>query len=74
MRYLGIILIILGGLMMIYTGFNYVTKEKVVDLGTIEVNKEKNHPVQWSPIVGAIMLVGGISVIAANKGKKIGDV
>ena len=70
MRYLGIILIILGGLMMIYTGFNYITKEKVVDLGPIEVNKEKNHPVQWSPIVGAIMLVGGIAVIAANKGKK----
>jgi len=70
MRYLGIILIILGGLMMIYTGFNYITKEKVVDLGPIEVNKEKNHPVQWSPIVGAIMLVGGIAVLLTNKDKK----
>ena len=70
MRYLGIILIILGGLMMIYTGFNYITKEKVVDLGPIEVNKEKNHPVQWSPIVGAIMLVGGIAVLLTNKDKR----
>ena len=70
MRYLGIILIILGSLMMIYTGFNYVTKEKVVDLGPLEINKEKNHPVQWSPIVGAIMLVGGIAVLVTNKDKK----
>ncbi len=70
MRYLGIVLIILGGLMMIYTGFNYVTKEKVVDLGPLEINKEKNHPVQWSPIVGAVLLVGGIAVLATNKNKK----
>ena len=48
----GIMLIVIGMIMMIYTGFNYVTTKKVVDLGPIEINKETNHPVQWSPIIG----------------------
>jgi hypothetical protein len=38
-----------------YTDFNYVTKCQVVDIGPIEINKEENHPVQWSLIVGAFL-------------------
>lgn len=67
---IGIILIVIGILMMIYTGFNYVTTEKVVDLGPIEINKEQSHPVQWSPIIGGILLIGGVIMIATNKSGK----
>jgi drug/metabolite transporter (DMT)-like permease len=67
MKTLGIFLAAIGLIMMIYTGFNYVTKEKVVDIGPLEINKETNHPVQWSPIVGAVLLVGGIVMIATSK-------
>ena len=66
-KYLGIALIAIGVLMMIYTGFNYITTEKVVDLGVIEINKQKNHPIQWSPIVGLALIVGGVVVLAFNK-------
>jgi drug/metabolite transporter (DMT)-like permease len=66
-RPLGIALIIIGVIMIIYTGFNYVTTEKVVDLGPIKINSEKNHPVQWSPIVGVVLLIGGIVVMATGK-------
>ena len=65
---IGIALIVIGVLMIIYTGFNYVTTEKVVDLGPLKINTEKNHPVQWSPIVGVVLLVGGIVVtVTGNK-------
>jgi len=67
MKKLGIVLAAIGIIMMIYTGFNYVTKDKVVDIGPIEINKETNHPVQWSPIVGAVLLVGGIVIIVTSK-------
>jgi uncharacterized membrane protein YdcZ (DUF606 family) len=67
---IGIILIVIGILMMIYTGFTYVTREKVVDLGPLEVNKEESHPVSWSPIVGAVLLVGGIAMVAIDKNRK----
>lgn len=64
---LGIILVAIGLLMMVYTGFNYMTNEKVVDLGPIEINAEKSHTVQWPPVVGVIFIVGGIVVIALDK-------
>lgn len=69
-RNIGIVLVVIGILMMIYTGFNLVTTEKVVDLGPLEINKEENHPVQWSPIIGGLLLVGGIVIIALSKNKK----
>jgi hypothetical protein len=64
---IGIVLIVIGIIMIIYTGFNIVTSKKVVDLGPIKINKKENHPVQWSPIVGVILLVGGIVVVVTDK-------
>ncbi len=68
-RNIGIVLLVIGILMVIYTGFNYVTSEKVVDIGPIEISKEKNNPVQWSPIIGGVLLVAGILLMLLNKGK-----
>ena len=67
MKTIGIIIVALGILMIVYTGFNYVTTKKVVDIGTIQINKETTHPVQWSPYVGIVLLVGGIILIATDK-------
>lgn len=66
-RTLGIVLVVIGIVMMAYTGFNYVTKEKVVDIGPLEISKEKNNPISWSPIVGVVLLVGGIIVMARDR-------
>jgi hypothetical protein len=65
----GIILIVIGILMMIYTGFNYVTTKNVVDLGPLQINKEENHPVQWSPVVGIMLLAAGALVLISSKNK-----
>ena len=67
MKNIGIILIVIGAVMMIFTGFNVVTKKKVVDLGPVEVNKDEKHPVNWSPIVGGIILVAGVVVTFTSK-------
>ena len=64
---LGILLIIVGVIMIVYTGFNYVTTEKVVDIGPIEINKDKNHFVQWSPVVGVLLLVAGVVAMMSSK-------
>lgn len=61
------VLIVLGILMMVYTGFNFVTKEKVVDLGPIEITQKTDHPVQWSPIVGIALLIGGAFLTLSKK-------
>jgi uncharacterized membrane protein YdcZ (DUF606 family) len=68
---IAIVLIVIGILMMVYTGFNFVTTEKVVDLGPIKINKETNHPVQWSPIIGVVLIAGGIAIIVFDKKSRI---
>ncbi len=65
---IGITLAIIGILMIIYTGFNYVTTEKV-DLGIVEMNVKKNNPVQWSPVVGVVLLIGGVIIVLTDKKK-----
>ena len=66
-KYLGIIIIAVGILMMVYTGFNIVTTEKVVDVGSLQINKAKDNPVHWPPIIGGIILVAGIVVVVTAK-------
>jgi uncharacterized membrane protein len=63
----GFVLIVLGITMLLFTGFYYVTTEKVVDLGPVKITKEKNHAVQWSPVAGAVLLIGGIVIVVSSK-------
>ncbi|MBK0378623.1 hypothetical protein [Mucilaginibacter segetis] len=68
-RTLGIILIVIGAAMLIWTGFTYTKKEKVVDAGPIQVSADKQHTVAWPPYVGGILLIGGIVIVATAKKK-----
>ena len=67
MKGLGMGLIVLGIALMIITGFNFTSEEKVVDLWPLEINKEKNHPIKWSPIIGGLILASGIVVLLVKK-------
>ena len=67
----GIGLIILGILMVAYTGIDFITKKRVVDIGPIKIEKEENHPFQWSPIVGVVLVVGGIGLVVQGRKEKI---
>ena len=68
MKTIGIVILIVGLLMTLYTGFNYVTKEKVVDLGELEVTKDNQHTVQWQPYIGiGIMIIGGVVLVVDKK-------
>jgi LPXTG-motif cell wall-anchored protein len=68
MKTAGIIILILGLAMTLYTGFTYVTKEKVADVGPIEVTKDKEHSANWSPYLGiGLIIIGGGIVVAGRK-------
>jgi uncharacterized membrane protein YdcZ (DUF606 family) len=71
MKALGIVLIVLGVVLMIITGINVTHKEKVADIGKVEIDKEKTTPINWSPIVGVVLLVGGIAVLLTASNRKI---
>lgn len=66
-RTLGIVLIALGFVGLAWGGFNYTTREKVVDIGPIHATREKTHNIPLPPIAGAIALVGGVVLLVAGK-------
>jgi hypothetical protein len=63
MRAVAIVLILLGVLALGYQGFSYVTREKVVDIGPVEITQEKTKTVMVPPILGAVVLVVGIALL-----------
>jgi uncharacterized membrane protein len=65
----GLILIIIGIAMLVWTGFSYTKKEKVVDAGPIQISADKEKSVNWPPYVGGIILVAGVFVFVASKKK-----
>jgi hypothetical protein len=69
MKTLGIILLVSGILLSIYSTFTFVTKEKLVDIGSIEISKDKKHTVDWSPYLGvALIISGGLVLFKAKRG------
>lgn len=69
MKKIGIIIIAIGLVITIVTGFNYVTREKVVDIGELEISRNKNHKLNWSPVVGVVVMVigGGFFLFGLKK-------
>ncbi len=69
MKNVSIVIVALGLLITLFTGFNYVTREKVVDIGELEISVDKNNSVAWSPLLGIAMIIigGGIYLYGAKK-------
>jgi hypothetical protein len=66
---IAIILIALGIGALAYQGITYTTREKVVDLGPIQVTSERTRTIPLAPIVGAIAIVGGIVLLVMGMKK-----
>jgi hypothetical protein len=66
---IAIILIAVGIVAFAYQGITYTSKEKVVDLGPVQVTAEKTRTFPLPPIVGGIALVGGIVLLLMGSKK-----
>ena len=66
---IGIILIVIGIIALAYQGITYTTREKVVDIGPIQMSADKTKTIPLSPILGGIALVGGIVLVVAGSKK-----
>ena len=61
--WVGILLIVLGGLALAYQGFTYTHREKILDVGPIHAIADKQDHVSIPPILGGLALVGGVVVL-----------
>jgi hypothetical protein len=60
MKKTGIFIVLIGLGLTILTAFTFFTKEKVVDLGKIEITRNKPHHLNWSPLIGIVIMgIGG---------------
>ncbi|NII82856.1 MULTISPECIES: hypothetical protein [unclassified Pedobacter] len=69
-RTLGLILIVVGIAMLVWTGFTYTKKEKLADAGPIQISADREKSVNWPPYAGGIILIAGVIVFVASKNRK----
>jgi dipeptide/tripeptide permease len=61
------ILIVIGIVVLAYSGINYKTRGKPVDIGPLHVETTKSHFIP--PVAGTVALVGGIVLLVLDTRK-----
>lgn len=64
-----IALIVVAVIAFAYQGISYTTREKVVDLGPLQMTAERTRTLPLTPIVGTVALVGGIALLVVGRNK-----
>ncbi len=64
---LGIILLVIGLVLLAKPVISYTTRDKVVDLGPVQISKDTNKSFPISPIDGGAAVVAGIVLLMMGK-------
>jgi hypothetical protein len=59
----GIVLIVIGVVALVYQGITYTTREKVLEVGPVEVTAESKKTIPLPPLLGGLALAGGIVLV-----------
>ena len=62
----GIVLVVIGAICLAYQGITYTTHKKVVQVGPIQATKTEHKTIPLPPIVGGVLVAGGIVLIAVG--------
>jgi len=60
---LGIVLILIGVVALAYHGITYTSREKVFEIGRLEGIKKTDKTIPLPPLLGGVMLAGGILLV-----------
>ena len=68
MKLIGILIMIAGLGLTIFTTFSYFTREKVFEIGSVDVYRNQPHSLSWTPFIGlAVMVAGAFIVMQVRK-------
>jgi hypothetical protein len=56
--------------MLIWTGFSYTQREKVVDAGPVHISADKQKTVSWPPYAGGILALAGVVMLVTGSSKR----
>jgi hypothetical protein len=62
----GALLILAGIIMFSVGGFSFTSRERVADVGPIEVTAERERSIPVPPILAALAIVGGLVLIVTS--------
>ena len=63
MKMLGFVLVVVGVLALVYGGITYDRQRTVLDVGPFKATAAEQKNIPFSPIVGGIVLLGGILLL-----------
>jgi len=63
----GILLIIFGIVVLGYQGMTYTKKEKIAEIGDIQVTADTQKTIYFPPVVGGLSLVVGVILILVGR-------
>ncbi len=70
MKIVGIILIILGIAVFIFQGVRSTRKEKIIDVGPLEISKKEERSDDWQLYAaGGIAVVAGLVLVITSRGR-----
>lgn len=67
MKAIAIALIALGLVGLLWGGISWTQREKVVDLGSIEITRDERKSVPLPPIIGGVCLVAGVLLLIGGR-------
>jgi uncharacterized membrane protein len=65
----GIALIVLGIVVFAYQGITYTSREKIIDTGPIQATADTQKTIPLSPLLGGLVLAGGIVLVVVGAKK-----
>jgi uncharacterized membrane protein len=65
----GIALILLGIVAFAYQGITYTSREKIIDVGPLQASVDTKKTIPLSPLLGGLVLVGGIVLVVVGTKK-----
>ena len=66
---IGALLILAGVIALSVGGFSFTTRDKVADVGPIQVTTERQRAIPLSPLLGGIAIAAGVVLIVASSRK-----
>jgi hypothetical protein len=62
----GVILIVLGVAALVYQGITYTKRDTIVNIGPIHAEADQQHTIPIPPILGIVVIAGGIFLVATG--------
>lgn len=67
MRWVGVMLVVLGVLALVYGGITYKKNHTILRMGSVSVTATEHKRVPVPAVAGAVVLAGGVALIAVSR-------